>query len=722
MFNKLRKSTFIAALRMGGYIGWYLTVLYICQISLRYYHDDSISTVSSTFLLASGITSAALLVILLLFDFEGLMSDRLMKWLPGLFMAESGVALSLANVGNMVFFSAVAGVAAAFGMMAVMTHLLQVKVGQRLLSIALALALGGGVRLGAAALLDALPRRFVVYVSIAVGILALLTVHSDGFSAEGGPLVSFAEAPPLTILKKIPAAYIMFAVIIGAFFFSERSIEAAALTRLPDGFGAYEYITYAAFACVALLIALLGRMQQMPMIFVIGAGLSTAGGLLASLPYFTDTEARFFALLAFAGLVCARACIYLFIVLFTLDRPHPLFFAVFGSMAAFLAEWGGTALYMRSGAALRSCIILMAVLMPVGGAFLASAMKRHGYSQDKLTHRHNVRALIKKRAAELELFDREQMMVESIVLDGSGVAELSAKMLFSHNTVKVLLRPVFEKVGVSSVEELREHFTNLADDEEKFIARVQEAEEQLREEKRRERSQNKIQSYRNRVDRFDAAKAEKDRLKAERAAQQERELEEKSRAAAAMEMLLTGADAAGEEPAAGEEITETVEAELVETQLEEVLEVEETAETEETAEEPEPAEDTAEPESAEAADDAKEADDTEEASAETTEEASGKDTAEDIPAGDAEEAETEPETEPEAEAETPEDGETDSGDMTGYAEEAAEDADEEPAEEPSDEPAEEYTDEPADAAETEEDSAEVAGSDPENGETDADGE
>ncbi|MBE6754750.1 MAG: hypothetical protein E7559_10465, partial [Ruminococcaceae bacterium] len=101
MIKKLRRSTLTSALRMGGYIGWLLTVMFICERSLHYYRDDSmLASVNITFLLASAATSAVMVVVLLLLDFEGLLSDKLFRWLPGVFMAESGIAFALAHAGN----------------------------------------------------------------------------------------------------------------------------------------------------------------------------------------------------------------------------------------------------------------------------------------------------------------------------------------------------------------------------------------------------------------------------------------------------------------------------------------------------------------------------------------------------------------------------------------------------------------------------------------------
>ncbi len=518
MLKKLRLSTFTAALSMGGYIGWYLTVMYICEQSLHYYRDDSMLTsVNITFLTASVITTAALVVILLLFDFEGLLSNKLMRWLPGLFMAESGIALSLANANSMTVFAAIAGVAAAFGILSVMTHLLKVKVGQRELCIGLAVALGGLIRLPAALILGATSQKYYVLVSIAVGVIAILTVHSIGFSPEGAPLVSLAEAPPRTIIHKMPFAYVLLFIICALFCMAHMRVEGIASGMLPAGFTQYEYISFIAYIGAALIIALWMEPSAMPVLFVLAAGISAASGFLASLPYFTENEVKLFAIMSFGALACFRVCVYLFIVLFSLDRPHPLFYAMFGYTVSIGGELCGAVVNDRLQPSIGTCTLILLLLIPVGGAFIYFSMKRYGYTKEGFERRHNVRAQIKRKSAELELFDRERMMVESVVLDGCDIDDLSAKLLFSRNTVRVLLRPVFEKFGVSDMDGLREYFDRLTDNEERFMAKVQEAEYERRVKQREENVSGFIQSWREHLYKRDAEKERRAKEKAQKA-------------------------------------------------------------------------------------------------------------------------------------------------------------------------------------------------------------
>ena len=483
MIKKLNKAALTASLPMGGFIGWTLAIMCICQQNLRYYHDESLlRSVNTTFLTAGTITGAVLVVILLLIDFDGLLGDRLLRWLPGVLMAEAGIAVALANVGTMTAFAAIAGVAASLGAMAVFTHLLRIKVGQRMTAIGFGLAIGGVIRLIVAASTAHASRTGLVVAASLVGVLAALTVHSRAGSEDhGGILVALAEASPRTIISKVPLVYVILPVLAGAFWLAHSHIQSFAEAKLPAGYEGYDIASYIGFIIAALIAALFVRLSRLALLFAVGTGFAAAAGMLASLPYLTDTEAGFFAMMSFGSLACTRACIYLFIIVFSLDRPHPLFYAMFGYTVSNLAELAGVWLDGRIHSwPLSRYILILLLLMPLGGALLHAGMRRYGFSQDKLDHRKMISGLVKKRSAELELSEREQSMLESIVLDGSGVEELAGHMLFSHNTVKVLLRPVYKKLGASSPEELREQFERAADSEAEFRARVHAAEDEKR--------------------------------------------------------------------------------------------------------------------------------------------------------------------------------------------------------------------------------------------------
>lgn len=483
MITKLQRPTLIASLRMGGFIGWTLAVMCICQQNLRYYQDDNLlQHVNTTFLTTGAITGAVLVVVLLLLDLNGLLGDRLLKWLPGVIMAEAGIALALTNAGTMTSFAAIAGVAASLGAMAVFTHLLHIKVGQRMAAVGLGLAIGGAIRMVTAAVIAHASRTGLVITAAAVGIFAILTVHTRGDADRSdGILVARAEASPRTIISKVPYVYIILPVLAGAFWLAHTHIQGHAEAKLPAGYEGYELAAYVGFVLAALVAALFVRMSRLALLFAVSTGIAAAAGMMAALPYLTDNEAGLFAIMSFASLACTRACIYLFILVFSLDRPHPLFYSMFGYTVAVIAELGGVWLDRHiTGLHLRHYIAILLVLMPLGGALLSMGMRKYGFSQEKLDHRKVTHNLIRRRSAELELSEREQTMLESIVLEGNGVEELAGRMLFSHNTVKVLLRPIYRKLNASSPEELREQFDRATYSEEEFLARVHAAEEEKR--------------------------------------------------------------------------------------------------------------------------------------------------------------------------------------------------------------------------------------------------
>lgn len=513
MLRSISRSTSVAALCMGGFIGWYLTVMYICEQSLRFYRDSSmLSSVNITFLTASLLAAVAIVVVLLLLDIEGILSHKLLRWLPGIFMAETGVALSLANASTMTVFAAVAGVGSAFGALAVISHLLRIKVGQRLQAIALGLAMGGAVRLLAVLLIGSSPTKTSLMVAAAaIGIFAALTVHSHGYSPADSPLVSLAEAEPRKMLGKIPEAYIALFFFASIFYFAHSHTESLVQDKIAASYTGYAALACLGFILAGVIAACLVRLPWMPMLFVFGAGLSAAAAILSGLPYLTSTEAAIFAMISYAALACVKAGFYIVIVIFALDRPHPLFYAYLGYASVIGGELLGRVLDRAVDfAASGFYAVLLLILMPVGGGVIAHFVGRAGFTQNQLEHRHNAHNLIRRRSEELQLSDRERSMVEYIVLDGCGVDELSSKMFFSRNTVRMLLRSLLPKLGVADLAEMREHFAALTENEERFLAQVHEAEEKLRAAERAELAQRRREEKAERLAAREQEAVEKD--------------------------------------------------------------------------------------------------------------------------------------------------------------------------------------------------------------------
>lgn len=535
MLTKLRSSTVGAALRMGGFIGWYLTVMYICEQSLRFYRDDTMfSAVNVIFLVSALIAAAVLAILLLLFDIEGLLADKILRWLPGIFMAESGIALSLANASTMTLFASAAGVASALGALAVLTQLLRVKVGKRVTAICSGLAIGGLIRLIAILILgDTATKTSLMAVAIGIGVIAALTVHSEGYStSDGSPLVSLAEAGPRTMIKRIPGIFAALFLCSAAFYFAHSHIETLAINRITEFDSTYAVVASLGFIAVSAAAALTFKFTWLPMLFVFGTGFSAAAAMLAGLPYMTGRESAVFAFLSYAALACVKACFYGMIIIFSLDRPHPLFYAFFGYAAAIGGQTAGIALDRAvKGGTLAFYIGILLLLLPLGGGAIAYGMSRCGFTREKLDHRHNVRAAILRAGNELELSPRERQMTESIVLDGCGVEELANKMLFSRNTVRVLLRSLLPKFGVDSIDSLRAHFDKLAVNDEKFMADVQAAEADRRAADKAEQSQHRKEEREHRRE-----------ARAEKKAAEEREFAEKAATMQMMEIILGGDD------------------------------------------------------------------------------------------------------------------------------------------------------------------------------------
>lgn len=479
MIKKLRLSAYEGAIRMGGYMGWYLTVLYVCRLSLANFGKDLVSLLDSidlTYLGAGASTLLVLAVVMLFFDFEGILSHKWLRWLPGLLMAESGVALSLTEAKTMTAYSAIAGVASALGLLAVLSCLLKVKVGQRIFSVCAGLAIGGAVRVAAGAVINFLPdRNGRIIVASAIGLIAALTVHSGSFSKDTMPPVAYAEAKPAFILSKLPGVYIWMLLLGGAFCYASGVVEADGIIMLPPTFASYELLSYAAFAITAIALAFIVKPHALASLFAVSSVLSAAACVLLALPNFASTESVVFTVLSFAATACFKACMFLLVVTFSLDRPHPLFFAVSGGLVMVCSELLGKVLEIELSSTTRTILWILLTLVPLGGFFLSRAMRFSGFSQEQLERRHFIRKLIARTALEMELSDKERSILDFVVLDGYTAEMLPDKLGLSRNTIKAQLRALCQKFSVAGLDELSVLFAEKIETEEKALLEERES-------------------------------------------------------------------------------------------------------------------------------------------------------------------------------------------------------------------------------------------------------
>ena len=224
MIKKLKLSAYEGAIRTGGFFGWYLTVMFLCQTNAG--SPDLLESVNQTFLLSGVITTFVILLVMIFIDFEGIIADKYLRWIPGLFMAESGIALCLSEARTMTLFAAIAGVSASIGAIAMISSLLKVKVSQRIFSVGAGLAIGGIIRVVGNLIIDLFGGNTSnvgeIITAVLIGIIAGVTVHTSSFSKEAKPLVSRAEAKPSDIFRKIPSVYFWVFVLGCAAFLLQR--------------------------------------------------------------------------------------------------------------------------------------------------------------------------------------------------------------------------------------------------------------------------------------------------------------------------------------------------------------------------------------------------------------------------------------------------------------------------------------------------------------------
>lgn len=463
MIKNINADSVRGMLCIGGYVGWYLTVMYICEKSLEIYGT------SSLFALMNILFGAALLAVLgvmliLMFhlDFEGLLGHRYFRVVPALLMAESGIALAFTNADSFGVYAVITGICAAFGALAVFSSLMNVRVSHRLFAVGVGTALGGVVRLVDQLIYShADMTRGVYLLAAAAGLLALLTVRSSGFSKEQMPIISYSEASHKVLLRHLPSAYLLFFLISFIYYFCLGRISALGQQLSPSIFNSYEIFTYLPYIAAALVIGLFIQFHNVTPILAFGICFMSYSAILLYLPYFSTAENSVFLACCFMSQACFGIFAYLFIVDFAMDRQHPLFYAIFGYTCLTAAQLGANGLNHWLPTRQKAWILAaLAVLLVIGTPLAYSLLKKYGLTQESFELHNALRGAIAKKSEELALSDREKYILELVVLNGYTLEQLPDKMMLSRNTVRAQSRSLLKKLELTDLSELREYFVN----------------------------------------------------------------------------------------------------------------------------------------------------------------------------------------------------------------------------------------------------------------------
>ncbi|MDD6395081.1 MAG: hypothetical protein PUB37_02720, partial [Firmicutes bacterium] len=272
MLKNIKHSAIRSGLCVGGFAGWYLTVMYICEKSLEIYGTSDLF--SSMQIIFGGSLLTILAIMLLLtshLDFEGLLNHRYFRIVPAILMAESGLALAFTNADSFSIYADITGICAAFGVPAVFSSLLDVKVGQRLFSAAIGTAIGGGVRLLDEIIYARMDMTRGIYVlAVLSGLLALMTVRSSGFSREEMPIISYSETSAKNLLRRIPSAYALLFLLALAYYFCCGKMTLLGAELYAPSFKSYEIFSYIPFIITAVIIGLFIRFHNITPIFIFG--------------------------------------------------------------------------------------------------------------------------------------------------------------------------------------------------------------------------------------------------------------------------------------------------------------------------------------------------------------------------------------------------------------------------------------------------------------------
>jgi Response regulator containing a CheY-like receiver domain and an HTH DNA-binding domain len=462
--SNITKSSTEAAVCTGGYIGWYLSVKFICEKSLEIYGTSSFYDVTN---IIFGLSMTAVLGVMLMLmfhlDFEGLLGHRYFRVVPAILMAESGIALAFTNADSFGIYSVITGICASFGALAVFSRLLSVRVSHRLFSVALGTAIGGLVRYIDHVIYSYMDMTRGLYaLAVLSGLLALMTVRSSGFSKEQMPIISYSEASHKILLQNIPGAYALLFALAGIYYLCLGRITTLGMEMYVPFFRMYGLYTYISYVAAAVIIAVFVRFHNVTPLYVYGVCFMSFTAIMLLLPYFSRAEETVFLISSFAGQACFAVFVYIFIVTFAMDRQHPMFYSIFG-YACVIAARSAADLFnhllpVLTGGAI---ITLTAILLIIGGPAAYSLLKKYGLTQESFEHHRALRELIIRKSEQMQLSDREKYILDLVVLGGYTMEQLPDKMMLSRNTVRAQSRNLLKKLDVEELAGLRGYFETL---------------------------------------------------------------------------------------------------------------------------------------------------------------------------------------------------------------------------------------------------------------------
>ena len=466
LFGNFTKSSIGGAVCIGGFIGWYLTVKFICEKSLEIYGTSSLYEVTNILFGASlAVTLGVMLMLMFHLDFEGLLGHRYFRVVPAILMAESGIALAFTNADSFCIYSVITGICAAFGVLAIFSRLLSIRVSHRLFAVAGGIAIGGLVRYADHLIYTYMDMTRGIYaLAILSGALVLLTVRSSGFSREQMPIISYSEASHKILMRNIPGAYWLLFVLAGLYYLCLGRINTLGYELYVPIFRNYGLYTYIPYVAAALIIAMFVKFHKVTPLYVYGVCFMAITAIMLQLPYFSRTEETVFLVCSFIGQACFAVFVYIFIIHFAMDRQHPMFYATFGYACVIAARLAAD-IFNYYLPIRNKNLIIMAIgsLLVIGGPAVFSLLKKYGLTQESLEHHRHLRELIISISEEMQLSEREKYILDLVVLGGYTMEQLPDKMMLSRNTVRAQSRNLLKKFDVEDLPGLRDYFEKLLD-------------------------------------------------------------------------------------------------------------------------------------------------------------------------------------------------------------------------------------------------------------------
>ncbi|MBQ6570330.1 MAG: hypothetical protein IJL87_08735 [Clostridia bacterium] len=432
-----------AALSLGSFIGWNFTVIELARQSLSASYAITLFPRVKMLFLASQLFFLLLTIVLMtIFDVEGIICRPIMRVIPAVFMGEGAIAMAMCRYSTASAFAVVAGFGAATGAVAMLTALLKLRTRDRLKVIgvslpaaALIFILGG---LAAPAVLQSETSRITVGAILAAAVV--LSIRFEKFSGSSTGIINhFDEKTAAYVLKKLPwELFAFFPLCTGYFICLELSGGFAQENAVED----FDYLRlggFIIFALAAVTVGFLAKPHNAGALFAAGSIVTAAGVLVLSVSTLTMFEKGMYTFFAYIGFALFMCSVYLIISGLATSRLHPLFYATSAFFVYILSQLTASFVTNHIHASREKSVYIAAVLGVVGLIALpviSKGLAQKGYTAQAIERRRSIRREIAAMAEEYDLSGRDSIILELLAVERCPKDELRYNMFLSPEKIE----------------------------------------------------------------------------------------------------------------------------------------------------------------------------------------------------------------------------------------------------------------------------------------------